>query len=137
VKTTSLHRLLLALALAVSLLPTPAGAVVRTVNGHTNTNVNRNINQNYNSNVNVNRNVNVGVDRWGAGCCYHPVARATTAVAATAVTAAAIGSMVRTLPPSCTMRSAGGVTYQYCGGTWYQPSYVGSDVQYTVVAAPM
>jgi len=45
--------------------------------------------------------------------------------------------MVSTLPAACTMRSAGGVTYQYCGGTWYRPSYVGSDVQYTVVAAPM
>ena len=29
-----------------------------------------------------------------------------------------------------------GVTYQNCGGTWYQPQYVGTSVQYVVVTAP-
>jgi hypothetical protein len=28
------------------------------------------------------------------------------------------------------------MTYQQCGGTWYQPQYVGNDVQYVVVNAP-
>jgi len=101
-----------------------------------NTNVNRNVN--VNQNVNVNRNVNVhgggyyggpccGYDRWG-----HPVA---TAVAVTA-TAVAVGTIVASLPPQCTATVVGNVTYQNCGGTYYQPIYQGNTVQYVVVNRP-
>ena len=85
------------------------------------------------NNVNVDRNVNVNVE--GGGCChngwdndYHPVA---TAAAVTA-TAAVIGSMVRTIPPSCVPVNYSGMIYQQCGSTWYQPQ--GS--QYVVVNPP-
>jgi hypothetical protein len=85
------------------------------------------------NNVNVNRNVNVDVDN--GGCChngwdndYHPVATA----AVIAGTAAIIGSMVNTVPASCVPINYGGMIYQQCGSTWYQPQ--GS--QYMVVSPP-
>jgi hypothetical protein len=67
---------------------------------------------------------------------YRPVARAAVVVGAAAVTAVAVGSVVRTLPPSCSTIVAGGVTYQQCGSTWYQPQYSGSQVTYVVVNPP-
>ena len=37
------------------------------------------------------------------------------------------------LPYGCnTTRIRGGVTYYYCGGIWYQPSYQGTTVVYIV-----
>ena len=51
---------------------------------------------------------------------------------AAAVTAAVVGSMIYTLPPSC-------VTWSYyyrCGEVWYQPQYEGTAVTYVVVNAP-
>lgn len=94
---------------------------------------NRNVNANRNTNVNANRNVNVNVD--GGSCCgggwdndYHPVA----AAAVVAGTAAVIGSMVRTPPANCVPVNYGGMVYQQCGSTWYQPQ--GS--QYIVVNPP-
>ena len=78
------------------------------------------------------RNVNVNVD---GGCCnngwdndYHPVAAAAVVMG----TAAIIGSMVNTVPPSCVPVNYGGMIYQQCGSTWYQPQ--GS--QYIVVNPP-
>jgi len=93
-------------------------------------------NVNANRNVNVNKNVNVNVENHG-GCCgwdndYHPVATAAAVTATVAVTSAVIGSMVRTVPPGCVPVNYGGMVYQQCGGTWYQPQ--GS--QYVVVNAP-
>ena len=92
-------------------------------------NVNRN-------DVNVNRNTNINVE---GGCCnggwdndYHPVARAAAVGAAVAVTSAAIGSMVATVPPNCAPVNYGGMVYQQCGGTWYQPQ----GTQFVVVNAP-
>jgi hypothetical protein len=85
------------------------------------------------NNVNVNKNVNVNVD--GGGCCNngwdndHPVARAAVIVGATA---AIVGSMVNTVPVGCVPVNYGGMVYQQCGSTWYQPQ--GS--QYTVVNPP-
>jgi hypothetical protein len=52
------------------------------------------------------------------------------------VTAAVVGSMVATLPPSCSTVVTGGVTYEQCGETWYQPQYIGTEVQYMVVTPP-
>jgi len=88
------------------------------------------------NNVNVDRNVNVNVE--GGGCCggwdndYHPVATAAAVGAAVAVTSAVIGSMVPSPPPNCAPVNYGGMVYQQCGGTWYQPQ--GS--QYVVVNPP-
>jgi len=88
------------------------------------------------NNVNVNRNVNVDVDR---GCCnggwdndYHPVATAAAVTATVAVTSAVVGSMVRTVPTGCVPVNYGGVVYQQCGSTWYQPQ--GS--QFVVINPP-
>jgi hypothetical protein len=86
------------------------------------------------NNVNVDRNVNVNVEGHG-GCCgggwdndYHPVA----AAVAIGATAAVIGSIVRTPPPGCVPVNYGGMVYQQCGSTWYQPQ--GS--QFVVVNPP-
>ena len=98
------------------------------VNNVNNVNVNRN-------DVNVNRNVNVNVDN---GCCggwdndYHPVARAAVVGAAVATTAAVVGSMVATVPANCVPVNYGGMIYQQCGGTWYQPQ----GTQFVVVNPP-
>ena len=111
-------------------------ADVRT-NNVRNTSVN---NVNRNTNVNANRNVNVNVNNNNrGGCCnngwdndYHPVARAAAVTAAVVVTAAVIGSMVNTVPASCVPVNYGGMIYQQCGSTWYQPQ--GS--QYVVINPP-
>ncbi|NVJ20859.1 MULTISPECIES: hypothetical protein [Myxococcus] len=111
----------LAVVLGFGLLAGSAEA--REVRTTTTTHVNNNVNRN----VDVHRDIDVDVDRN-----YHPVA---TAAAVTA-TAAAIGSVTRSLPPSCSTAVVGGVTYQNCGGTWYQPRYSGTEVSYLVVNPP-
>jgi hypothetical protein len=43
------------------------------------------------------------------------------------------GMRLTTLPCGCSAtRVAGGITYNYCGGIWYQPSYSGTTVVYVV-----
>lgn len=87
------------------------------------------------NNVNVQRNVNVEVE---GGCCHngwdndHPVATAAAVGATMAVTAAVIGSIVNAPPPGCVPVNYGGIIYQQCGTTWYQPQ----GAQYIVVAQP-
>ncbi|HEY6306305.1 MAG TPA: hypothetical protein VI488_07625 [Candidatus Angelobacter sp.] len=153
------------IAASVLLAPTPSMAagnvparsqsrqsVNRNTNAGGNTNVNRNANVNRNTNVNtntnVNRNTNVNVDRnvnvhggyyggsYGGGCCYHPVATAAAVTATAVATAAVVGSRVQTLPPSCTVVVAGGVSYQQCGSTWYQPQIASGSTTYVVVNPP-
>ena len=51
---------------------------------------------------------------------------------AAVVTAIAVGTMVATLPPSCTAMVVNGVTYQNCAGTYYVPS----SSQWVIVEAP-
>ena len=110
-------------------------------NRATNANVNRNVSGSVNRDVNANRNVNIDrdvdvsvrrdyYDGWDDH--WHPVA----AAAAVTATAMVIGSMVRTLPPSCSTVVVDGVSYSQCGGTWYLPQYSGTTVQYVVVNAP-
>lgn len=93
---------------------------------------------NRNTNVNVNKNVNVDVDRRG-GCCgggwdndYHPVATAAAVTATVAVTSAVVGSIVRSVPANCVPVNYGGIIYQQCGSTWYQPQ----GGQYVVINPP-
>jgi hypothetical protein len=94
------------------------------------------VNSNRNTNVNASRNtnINVNVDQHGGGWDndYHPVAGAVAIGAAVAVTSAVIGSMVTTVPVGCAPVNYGGMVYQQCGGTWYQPQ--GS--QFIVVNPP-
>lgn len=89
-------------------------------------------------NVNVGNSVNVDVDRgWdNDGWDHHPVAAGMAIGTTAAVTSAVVGSMIYSLPPSCTNRIYGGVTYSYCNGAWYQPQYSGSQVTYVVVNQP-
>ena len=70
------------------------------------------------------------------GCCYHPVAAGVGLVAGAAITAAAIGSTVYSLPSDCVVTSVNGVTYQQCGSTWYQPQFEGENTTYVVVNPP-
>jgi hypothetical protein len=110
-----------------------SGNANRSANVNNNTNVNRNVN--VNQNVNVHRDIDVDVDH-GHYHHHHPVATAVGVGAAVAVTAAVVGSIVYSLPPSCTAIVSAGVTYQQCGSTWYQPRYSGTQVSYTVVNPP-
>jgi len=116
------------------------GGPARVQNAHTSISNNQNRNVNMNANVNRNVNVNVhhdvdvhggygyGYDGWG-----HPVATA----AAVTTAALVIGTVVASLPSSgCTAVVVGGVGYQHCGSTYYQPSYSGGTVNYTVVNPP-
>ena len=84
------------------------------------------------NNVNVDRNVNVNVDRGGWDNVNHPVAAAVVVGAAIGVTAAAVGSMVSSVPPGCVPVNYGYTVYQQCGSAWYEPQ--GS--QYVVVNPP-
>ncbi|MFB9128665.1 hypothetical protein E2553_05370 [Paraburkholderia dipogonis] len=94
----------------------------------------RNVRNTSVNNVNVNRNVNVNVNdhRGGWDDDYHPVATAAAVTATVAATSAVVGSIVRSVPPNCAPVNYGGMIYQHCGSSWYQPQ--GS--QYIVVNAP-
>ncbi|WP_322062287.1 hypothetical protein [Paraburkholderia sp. J63] len=95
----------------------------------------RNVRNTSVNNVNVNRNVNVNanVDRHGGwDDDYHPVATAAAVTAAVSVTSAVVGSIVRSVPSNCVPVNYGGMVYQQCGSTWYQPQ----GAQYVVVNAP-
>jgi len=95
-----------------------------------------------------NRPVNVGdvdIDGGGwdnryGGCCYRPVAGAAVvgaaAVTGAAIAAASIGSVAYTLPSNCVVMVVGGVTYNQCGSTWYEPSFDGTTTTYVVVNPP-
>ena len=93
-------------------------------------NVNRNTNINANKNVNVNVNNNNRGGGWDNN--YHPVATAAAVTAAVVVTSAVVGSMVRTVPAGCVPVNYGGMIYQQCGSTWYQPQ----GTQYVVINPP-
>jgi hypothetical protein len=99
-------------------------------------NVNRSVN--INSNFNVNRNVNVTFNDgyYGGGCCHHPVATAAAVTAAAVVTAAVVGSIVNSVPLSCSSVIVNGLAYQHCGSTWYQPQFSGTTTTYVVVNPP-
>ena len=87
-------------------------------------------------NVNTNGGYYGGGGYNNGGCCYHPVATAAAVTAAAVTTAAIVGSMVNTLPPSCSAITANGVTYQKCGNTYYQPQFSGGTTNYVVVNQP-
>jgi hypothetical protein len=116
-----------------------ADARTNNVRGTSVNNVNRNNVNVDKTNVNVDRNVNVNVQQ-NSGCCnngwdndYHPVATAVAVGTAVAVTSAVIGSIVNAPPPGCVPVNVGGMVYQQCGSTWYQPQ----GAQYVVVNPPL
>jgi hypothetical protein len=93
-----------------------------------------------NRDIHVDRDRNVGVNRnWDYdGCCYnnYPVARAAAVATGAAITAAAIGSVVYSLPYECSTVVVNGIAYEQCGSSWYQPQFVGTSTSYIVVGAP-
>ena len=134
-------RLPLLLALSFNLLLPLQSNAARYVRGTTRTSVHSY--GSVNRNVNINRNVHV--NRYGGGYGhvdidvhdhYHPIATAAAVTATAAMTAAVVGSVVRTLPPSCSTVIVNNVAYQQCGPTWYAPQYVGTEVQYVVINPP-
>lgn len=75
-------------------------------------------------------------DHWD-GCCYNPWgAAAAGALVGGAITAAAIGSTVYTLPADCVTTVVNGIAYNHCGDTWYQPQFEGTTASYVVVSPP-
>lgn len=84
--------------------------------------------------VNIGNDVDIDIDTdpgWDHDH-RHPIA---TAVAVSTVVA--IGTRVYVLPTTgCTTTYYAGVTYTYCGSTWYRPYYSGTTVSYVVVARP-
>jgi hypothetical protein len=122
---------------ALGCLILPRQVEARYVRNTTRTNVNANVNRtrnvNVNRNYNVHRDIDVDVDYHDH---YRPVARAVGVAAAATVTAAAVGSIVHSIPPSCSTTMINGFTYKNCDGTWYQPRYAGTQVNYVVVNPP-
>jgi uncharacterized protein YcfJ len=120
--------------------PGAAGGGIR------NPNINRgNINRGNINTGNINTgNINRGGANWDNdyGCCNGRG----VAWAAGAVTGAAVAnnysndyygsSAVVTLPAGCTTTVVNGVTYQQCGSTYYQNSFVGDNPGYVVVSPP-
>ena len=125
-------------------------------NANYNTNVNRNVN--VNNNVNVNRNVNVHGNyyggyrggavvvednswNWGsfaagaaAGVVTGAVVGAATSSHSTTVVAAPVaGTVVTTLPGSCSTIASGASVIYNCNNIHYQPFYQGTALVYQVV----
>ena len=76
------------------------------------------------------------VARTAVGYRPRPIARAAVATTAVVATAVAVGTIVNSVPPSCSSVMVGNVAYHQCGNTWYQPRYSGSQVTYVVVSPP-
>ena len=87
-----------------------------------------NVNGNWSTDIDVDNGWN-GYGGWGA-------AAAGAAVGAAVGYAASVGSVVYALPAGCATSVVNGITYQNCNGVWYEPSFAGSSVSYTVVNAP-
>jgi hypothetical protein len=87
-----------------------------------------------------NRDVNViAGGRWDNnwdGCCYYGPGRVAAGVAAGALAAAAVGTVVYSVPSSCTTTVVNGITYEQCGTTWYKPEFAGGSTGYVVVNPP-
>src|SRR5437763_1048601 len=82
------------------------------------------------------RRAAIDVDNGGGGGYGWGGAAAGVAVGAAVGYAASAGTVVYTLPAGCTTSYVNGITYSNCGGVWYEPSFAGSSVSYTVVNAP-
>ena len=103
------------------------------INSGNRTNVNVNAGNRTNVIVNAPGRANVDVDVHVHGGYYYNPRPSAGAVIATAVV---VGAIVASLPPNCTTIMVNGLTYQSCGGTYYQPRYSGSTVTYVVVTRP-
>lgn len=122
------------LMIAAGLIASVDPADARGVRVGAKVNVNKSVRVGANVNVRApvyrSTNVNVDVNRG------YPVARGVAVGTAAAVTAAAIGSMVYSLPSGCSHQKINGVWYYRCGDIWYEQRYSGSQVSYVVVSPP-
>lgn len=114
-----------------------SGGANRAQSQNVNRSTTRNVERNTSRSVNIDQDIEVDVDNdhWN-DWDDHPVAAAAAVTAGVALTSAVIGSIVYSVPPSCVPTVVNNITYQQCGGTWYEPQYAGSDVQYVVVNPP-
>lgn len=128
-KATSLIGAVLLATVAGSLLPGPADGY--TARRTTRTAV-RGGGGVHHRDVSVRRDIDIDIDYRH----HRPVATAVGVAAAVSVTAAAIGTIVHSLPPACSVVVVNGITYQNCGGAWYQPQYAGTQITYVVVNPP-
>jgi len=104
-------------------------------NKNRNVNKNKNVNKNVNANVNVNKNVNVNVNHNNRRHYGHYHGRPLVAFS----TGLVIGTMIAasTLPTTCTVVVANGISYKRCDNAYYQPFYEGDTVVYKVVNSPL
>lgn len=86
--------------------------------------------------ININTNIDHDDHGWDWDDDYHPIARGVAFGTAAAVTAAAVGSMIYSLPPACAPYPYMSYTYYSCGGVYYEPRYQGDTVVYVVVDRP-
>jgi hypothetical protein len=120
--------LALTMALLISVVPAFAGRYVRS---SARTSVNRSSTSIHrNTNVNIDRDIDVDVHHdYHHHHVDHPVA-------ATIFTAAVIGAIFYTPPPTYTVVVVNGITYYQSGSTWYQPQFAGTTTTYIVVNSP-
>lgn len=115
----------------------PAGGYNRTGGGSYNrSDVNRGGNRVNTGNINAGNNINIDNDGGWGGWNDYPVGAGLAIGTAAAVTGAAIGSMMYSLPPSCAPYPYGGYSYYNCGGAYYEPRYEGDTVVYVTVPEP-
>jgi len=122
-------------------------ASVNNVNSKTNNrnvanaNANRNVNVNNINNVNTNRNVNGNNhyddhydNHYDNDCCNNGWDNPLAAAAVVTAVVVAVGTRVAAPPANanCVPVNSGGIVYQQCGSTWYQPQ----GGQYVVVNPP-
>ena len=110
--------------------------------GDIGSNVNRDLNRDINRDVNRNANRDINHDNdwdWDDhydGCCYNGWGLGAAAITGAAIGAAAVGSTYYALPPDCVVTVVNGITYNNCGGTWYEPQFNGTSTTYIVVDPP-
>lgn len=82
-----------------------------------------------------------GYGSWG-GCCGGWGAAAAGAVVGAAAASswygwgAPVGTVVYSVPSDCVVSVVNGISYQNCGGTYYEPQFSGTDVSYVAVSPP-
>jgi hypothetical protein len=110
------------------------------------------INRDRDRDININRNVNIDRDvqfdrnhghrdnhhwdRWEDEWDDYQDRQMVRDVVRTVGGIIAIGVIVDSLEPDCKPVAVNGMTYYQCNGTWYQPQYAGSAIQYVVINPP-
>lgn len=76
-------------------------------------------------------------DDWAWGMAAGMATGAVIGAAAASSAPAVINeTVVQVLPSSCTATVIGSVAYEQCGSVWYKPQYIGTGIQYVMVAPP-